>query len=265
MCYFWHTVHISSVLLPSSDRFTPWYTRRGPIVYGHSEKEGETCCWLHQNFRKSRKNQREPVRAKKAICNNHNLLKLLFGGRAALIAQLIKAQLRRPQPFWPGFKSRQAELVFSKMPFSPLLSYWGDCDVLNAQTCNDPRQRWGNNLGRGGGSPPASQLAELFWVSCHLGKLRRTKVPVQKQQTNKISKLWFGKPLGSLHIVGQKIINYKCSLGAWNFFKYVWSLWIAINVLQVVLTEFRHPMCDFKFGKFWLSLFILANGLPNSS
>ena len=45
---------------------------------------------------------------------------------------------------------------------SVLLSYLGDCEVLNAQTCNDPRQRWGNILGRGGGSPPASQVAELF-------------------------------------------------------------------------------------------------------
>ena len=32
--------------------------------------------------------------------------------------------------------------------------------------------------------PPASQLAELIWVSCHRGKLRWTKVPVKKQQTN---------------------------------------------------------------------------------
>ena len=41
---------------------------------------------------------------------------------------------------------------------------------------------------RGGGSPPASQLAELILISCHCGKLRRTKVPVQKQQTNKKQK-----------------------------------------------------------------------------
>ena len=95
-----------------------------------------------------------------------NKLYKIIWPRAALIAQLFKAQLRRPQLFWSGFKSRPAEWVF-KLPFSPLLSYLGDCDVLNAQTCNDPRQRWGNNLGRGGGSPPASQLADLFWVSCH--------------------------------------------------------------------------------------------------
>ena len=38
---------------------------------------------------------------------------------------------------------------------------------------------------RGGGSPPARQLAELIWVSCHWGKLRQTKVPVQKQETTK--------------------------------------------------------------------------------
>ena len=37
---------------------------------------------------------------------------------------------------------------------------------------------------RGGGSPPPSQLAGLIRVSCHRGKLRQTKVPVQKQQTN---------------------------------------------------------------------------------
>ena len=41
---------------------------------------------------------------------------------------------------------------------------------------------------RGGGSPPASQLAELIWDSCHRGKLWQTKVPVQKQQTNKKQK-----------------------------------------------------------------------------
>ena len=40
----------------------------------------------------------------------------------------------------------------------------------------------------GGGSPPASQLAELIWVNCHRGKLRWTKVPVQKHQINKKQK-----------------------------------------------------------------------------
>ena len=45
---------------------------------------------------------------------------------------------------------------------------------------------WGEEITRrGGGSPTASQLAELICVSCHRGKLRWTKVPVQKQQTNK--------------------------------------------------------------------------------
>ena len=38
----------------------------------------------------------------------------------ALIAQLIKAQLQRPQPFWSGFKSWPAEWVFPKLPFRPL-------------------------------------------------------------------------------------------------------------------------------------------------
>ena len=43
----------------------------------------------------------------------------------------------------------------------------------------------GNNLGSGGGSPPASQLAVLFWDSWYHGKLRRTKVyQFRKQQTN---------------------------------------------------------------------------------
>ena len=74
---------------------------------------------------------------------------------------------------------------FPSCPSVLFLSYLGDCKVLNAQTCNDPKQRWGNNLGRAGGSPPASQLAELFWVSCHREKLWRTKVLFQKQQTNK--------------------------------------------------------------------------------
>ena len=35
--------------------------------------------------------------------------------------------------------------AFSKLPFSPLLSYLGDCEDLNAQTCNYSMQRSGNN------------------------------------------------------------------------------------------------------------------------
>ena len=54
---------------------------------------------------------------------------------------------------------------------------------------------------RGGGSPPASQLAELIWVSCHHRKLRRAKVPVQKQQTNKKQK----SPKGN-----QKPVTREC-------------------------------------------------------
>ena len=121
--------------------------------------------------------------------SDNHVKTLLASFRAAPIAQLIKAQLRRPQHVLMGVRSQPAEWVFSKLPFSPLLSYLGDCEVLNAQTCNDPRQRWGNNLGRGGGSPPASQLAELFWDSWHGGKLRQTKVyqfrngrPIQKPE-----------------------------------------------------------------------------------
>ena len=34
---------------------------------------------------------------------------------------------------------------FPKLPFSPIQSYLGFCDDLNAQTCNDSMQRWGND------------------------------------------------------------------------------------------------------------------------
>ena len=66
---------------------------------------------------------------------------------------------------------------------------WKNNNFGKNQTCTNPRQRWGNNLGRGGGSPPAYQLAELFWDSWHRGELRRTKVyqfsngrPIQKPE-----------------------------------------------------------------------------------
>ena len=47
-----------------------------------------------------------------------------------------------------GMYMKVCEWVFSKLPFSPLLSSLGFCEELNAQTCNYQMQRWGNNEGR---------------------------------------------------------------------------------------------------------------------
>ena len=81
-------------------------------------------------------------------------------------------------------------MSFSKLPFSPLLSYLGDCEILKTQNPKPAitQCRGEEILRTGGGSPPASQQAELISISCHRGKLRRTKVPLQKQQTNKKQK-----------------------------------------------------------------------------
>ena len=69
------------------------------------------------------------------------------------IIQLCWIRPSRPQPFFIGVRSRLPECffkavlvssselyIFSKLCLCPLLSYIGDCEVLNAQTCNDPRQ-----------------------------------------------------------------------------------------------------------------------------
>ena len=59
--------------------------------------------------------------------------------RSALIAQLIKAQLQsrssRSSRFDRG-SNPTSGMSFFKLPFSPLLSYLGVCEDLNAQTCN---------------------------------------------------------------------------------------------------------------------------------